>query len=345
MLGLKAALERGTFDRVYLFHGEDEFLKEFKVRALVARAVDPGTRDFNFEILRGGECDATALALALDALPVMSERRVVVLRDVTALKKGVRGVLDQYLGSPASENVLVLVASAGAKVDAALLSRTTAVEFKPLAENDLEKWVTHQVTAQGGVITRGAVRLLCSATGNDLGLLAGEIDKLLSYTGGEINEGAVGAIVGVRYGETLGDLLERVGARDGAGATALLGRVLALPKTTAVSIVMARTTQTLAIGWALAARERGVREHQLASGMFELLKQNPSSQVGRPWSEGVKSWIQMLEYWDTASIDRALESLLAADASLKDARVSSEEKVLTSVVLALAANFSRQTAA
>lgn len=345
MRALKTALERGTFDRVYLFHGEDEFLKETAVRALVARATDPATRDFNLEILRSGESDTAGLALALDALPVMSERRVVILRDVTGLKKDARGVLDRYLGRPASENILVLVAQAGAKLDAALSIHTTSVEFKPLSENDLGKWVTHQVISQGGAITPGAVGLLCNATGNDLGLLSGEIDKLLSYTGGEIDEAAVGAIVGVKHGETLGDLLDRVGTRDGSGATSLLGRVLAQPKTTGVSIVMALTTQTLAMGWALAARERGVPQHQLAAGLFDLLKENPSSVVGRPWGEGVKSWMRMMEHWNADAIDHALLSLMAADASLKDARVSSEEQVLMSVVLALAANASHQTAA
>ena len=77
-------------------------------------------------------------------------------------------------------------------------------------------------------ITPGAVDLLISAVGNDLPQLAAELDKLASYaSGSEIDEDAVGAVVGVRRGETLGDLLDRVLAHDAPGALALVDHVLA----------------------------------------------------------------------------------------------------------------------
>ena len=346
MRALNTALERGIFDRAYLFHGDDDFLKEEKVRALIARATDASTRDFNLDVRRGGETDAPALLLALDALPLMAERRVIVLRDVAALKKDARAALDRYLDRPSADTVLVLTAAAGTKVEERLIDRTVAVEFKPLNDDDLSKWVLRQVGSLGGSIVPPALSLLCSATGNDLALLAGEVDKLLSYTNGaEIDEAAVGAIVGVREGETLGDLLDHMGARNAPGAIALLGHVLAQPKTTGVSIVMALTTQTLAIGWALAARDRGLPQHRVESELFSLLKENPSSVVGRPWSEGVKCWVRAMRHWDDAAIDRALHHLLAADASLKDTRVSSDEQVLTSLILSLASTALRRVAA
>ena len=49
MRAFKSALEQRKFDRVYLFHGDDDYLKEEKIRALIDRATDPGTRDFNLE--------------------------------------------------------------------------------------------------------------------------------------------------------------------------------------------------------------------------------------------------------------------------------------------------------
>ena len=49
---LKTALETGVFDGVYLFHGDDDFLKEEKVRALIERATDRATRDFNVDVRR-----------------------------------------------------------------------------------------------------------------------------------------------------------------------------------------------------------------------------------------------------------------------------------------------------
>src|SRR6185312_12692520 len=263
MRAIKSALEQGTFDRVYLFHGDDDYLKEEKVRAVIDRATDPATRDFNLDVRRAAELDAGSLGLALDSLPMMADRRVVIVRDVTTLKKDARTVLAKYLERPAADTLLVLVAASGAKPDAALLAAATAVEFKPLNESDLEKWVAVRAAALGVTIEPRAAELLCAATGNDLALLAGEIDKLRAYANGAaIGEAAIEAIVGVRHGETLGDLLELVAQRKSVDAVALLARVLAQPKTTGVSVVMALTTQTLAMGWLLAARERGLAQHR-----------------------------------------------------------------------------------
>ncbi len=307
MRALKTALEEATFDRAYLFHGDDDYLKDAKVRALVDRATDPATRDFNLEVVRAADADAAALGLALDALPMMAERRVVVVRDVAALKKDARTALLRYLERPAADLVLVLVAASGTKPDAAMLDRCASVEFRPLTDNELAKWATQHVGSLGASITAEATGLLCGATGNDMALLAGEIDKLRSYTnGGEIDTAAVTAVVGVRHGETLADLLDAVAQRDVRRGLALLERVLMQPKTTGVSVVMALTTQTLAIGWALAARSRGLAQHRLESEFFGLLKENPSSLVGRPWGEAVKGWVHALRHWDDESVDRAL---------------------------------------
>jgi DNA polymerase-3 subunit delta len=343
---LKAALERGIFDRAYLFHGDDDFLKEEKVRALIERATDPGTRDFNLEVRRGGETDAAALSSALANLPMMAEQRVVVVRDVAALKKDARAVLSKYLAKPAPDTVLMLVVAAGTKPDAALLDTTTAVEFRPLTDDDLVKWIAHHTKAIGVTINDRAAELLAGATGNDLALLSGEIDKLRNYTNGaEIDEDAVAAIVGVRQGETLADLLDRVFERDASGAISLLDRVLLPPKMGGVPIVMALATQMLAIGWGLAARDRGLAQHRLESEFFGLLKENSSSMTGRPWGEAVKAWVRAMKHWDAASVDRAVTLLAAADSSLKDTRVSSDEQVLTSLILSMTVRPSQRAAA
>lgn len=346
MRAFKSALEQKSFDRVYLFHGDDDYLKDDKIRALIDRATDPGTRDFNLEVRRASDTDAGALGLALDSLPMMAERRVVIVRDVNTFKKDARAVLSKYLARPAADTVLVLVAASGAKPDAALIEASTAIEFRPLTETELAKWVAHHASTLGLKIEARAAELLCTATGNDLALLSSEIEKLRSYTNGEpVDEAAIEAIVGVRHGETLGDLLDLVAQRNSVNAIALLERVLAQPKTSGVSIVMALTTQTLAIGWLLAARERGLAQHRFESELFGLLKENPSSMVGRPWGEAVKAWVHAVRHWDHPALDRAISLLLAADLALKDTRISSEEQLLTSLLLSMTAGAPRRAAA
>jgi len=324
------SLKRGEFERVYYLHGDDDFLKERAVRRLIAAAVDASTRDFNLDVRAAAELDAETLGSLLGTPPMMAARRVIVVRDVAALRKDARAVLDRYLASPAADLVLALVAAAGekAKADKALESKAATIEFKPLSGDRVPKWIMHHVESElSATITPEAAELLQQAVGNELAELAAELEKLVSYAGGGvIDEAAVADVVGVRRGETLGDFLDRVAARDAAGALALLPHILAQPKTSAVSIVMALTTQMLAIGWGITRNGR--------ADYFELLKTGKAFPM-RPWAEAARAWSAAERHWTDESVDGALDALLAADIALKETRISSDTQLLSTLVLTL----------
>jgi DNA polymerase-3 subunit delta len=339
---LRDAIRDKQFAAVYYLFGEDDFLKEQAVQQLVEAAVDPATRDFNLEVRRGGDLDAETLGSLLGTPPMMAERRVLVVRDVGALRRDARALLDRYIKSPAVDAVVILVTPAGAKTDRALSATATGLEFEPLTGDRVPKWITYRAEAELGTpITPDAVALLQNAVGTDLAQLAVELDKLASFTGGGvIDEAAVAAIVGVRRGETLGAFLDAVGARDAVTALDLLPGVLAQPKASAVTIVMALTAQTLAVAWARARRQRGLAPGRLAGELFGLLKEAGSAYTGRPWGEAVDAWARAAarpdeDDADGRMLDAALDALLAADFALKETRLSSDEQLLTNLVLTL----------
>ena len=332
---LHAALKKRAFDPVYFFFGEDDYLKDARTRELVDTASDPATRDFNVELRRGNDLDAETLDSLLSMPPMLAERRVVVVRDVDKLKKDARTLLLRYLDRPASDTVLLLVAPAGAKADKPLTERSTAVEFAPLTGDRLPKWIAyHAETVLERPITPDAVALLVEAVGADLSQLAVELEKLASYTGGTIDEHAVAAVVGVRREESLGAFLDAVGAKDAAAALDLVAGVLQQPKTSAVSIVMNLTTQTLAMAYGAAARANGTPSRALFNEYMSLLKESGAF-PGRPWGEAVTAWARNTDRWSVSDLDAALSALLSADAALKETRLSSDAQLLTSLVLTL----------
>ena len=341
---LHAALKTRVFDPVYYLFGEDDFLKEQATRDLVEAAAERSTRDFNLEIRRAGELDAESLDALLSTPPMLAERRVVVLREVDKLKKGARTLLDRYLARAAKDTVLVLVAPSGVKPDKALSAHATVVEYAPLTGDRLPRWVSyHAQHALGRAITPEAVTLLVEAVGGDLAQLAVELEKLASYATTTIDEHAVGDVVGVRRGESLGDLLDAVAAKDVDAALGLIPIILQLPKTNAVSIVMALTVQTLALGFAEAALAAGTAPRGLFNELMALLKDTGAFPF-RPWGEAVNAWTKHASRWTAAEIDAALHALLAADAALKETRLSSPEQLLTTLVLALCSRPTRRAA-
>ena len=343
---LRTALQTRAFTPVYYLCGAEDYLKEEAVRQIVEAAVDPATRDFNLELLRAGDIGGESLGSLLATPPMMAERRVVVIRDVGSLRKDARAALDEYLRRPSSDLVVVLTAAAGAKEDKTLTGRATVVEFEPLSGARIPKWIAYYATHDLGCeITEDAIGLLQDAVGTELAQLRIELDKLASFVaGGErplIDERAVATMVGVRRGETMGDLLDAIGRRNPSAALELLPHVLGQPKTSAVTIVMALTTQTLALAWGRALRERGVPAQRMDNEFFALLKESGSSYTGRSWGEAVRSWSQVLDRWSAADLDAALSALLATDVALKETRLSSDEQLLQSLILTLCAGGER----
>ncbi len=345
---LRDAIKRRSFDGAYYIMGEDDYQKDDAVRQFLDVALEPGARDFNLDTRRAADLDPETLGVLLSTPPMMAARRVIVLRDVGALKKDARKVLDDYLKSPAPDLLLLMTGAAGSKPDPGLSAASTQLQFDPLSGDRIPKWINHKATTELGVrISEPAIELLQAAVGSDLHQLAGELDKLASYIegqGGEIGEEAVVAVVGVRRGETQSDLLDAVAERNTARALELVPHVLGQPKTTAVSIVMALSTQMLAISWGRARLDEGLSRARLGQEYFDLLKETGAF-TGRPWGSATAVWARAAERWSRESLVRALDFLLEADVALKESRVSSEEQLLASVVLSLCAADEKNAAA
>ena len=346
---VQAAVQSRTFAPVYYFCGDDDFLKEAAVRDLLAAAIDPSTRDFNCEIRRASELDAEVVSTLLSTPPMLAERRAVVIRDVTALKKAARQQLDLYLKRPAADTLLLLVSPAGAKPDAAIQSKCESLAFEPLSPERVRKWITHHATTAHDLhVTDDATQLLQQAVGNDLYQLAAELDKCASYVLGmhrstksaTIDVDTVAAVVGVRRGETVSDLLDAVARQDAAQAIALVEHVLGQPKVNGVQVVMMLSTQALALSYGRARRDGGVPTNRLPQEFFAFLKE-AGGYPGRPWGEAASAWTKVTERWSASACERALELLLEADIALKESTVSSPSQILCSLVLALCALRSR----
>ena len=340
MKALQSAVQKQQYDPAYYLHGEEEFRKEDAIRYLIDHAVDPATRDFNLDQRKGAELDGETLASLLAMPPMMAARRVIVIRDVTGLRKDARGALEAYLNSPAADLLLLLTAPSEAKADKTLAQLATPVEFDAMPGSQIPKWITARVEKLGARISGEATALLQNAIGTDLSQLATEIEKLVSYAGAaEIDEEAVASVVGVRREETLGNLLDAVALRDVPRALTSLGGVLQQPKTSAVYVVMTLTTQMLALAL---GKTRGARS---SFDYVQILKTGTSNVVGRTWGEATGVWARAASKWSVADLDHALEVLLHADIALKQSRVSSEEQIMATAILSMCGGLAHRTAA
>src|SRR5690606_33995105 len=90
----------------------EEYLKEEVAERIVEAPLDPATRDFNFDLLRGDELDVEAFASIVQTPPMMAEWRVVVVRDAQGLASSprARAVVEGVLERQVPGLVLLLIA-------------------------------------------------------------------------------------------------------------------------------------------------------------------------------------------------------------------------------------------
>ena len=335
---LLRGLKKGAPDLVYLLHGDEDVLKHEAVRALLDAAVHPAARDFNFDSRFAADLDAEAFNALVNTPPMLAERRAVVLRGVDQLgkrKSKLRDELVRYLAAPNPTTVLILVTGAGEDPDAELARQATTVALAALEPERVPRWVTHHAAKLKLTLAPDAVDLLVAAVGNDLSGLARELEKLASLAGDRPATAAdVTALVGVRHGETVHDLVEAALERRAARAAQLVEPVLEQAGMSGVKIVTLLGTHLVGTALARAERERGTG--RLEDAVFNHLR------AARPYGlRGYKDeaarWVRWSGLWTAAELSAALRAALHADRALKGTTVTDDRGIVTQLVLGFAA--------
>jgi DNA polymerase-3 subunit delta len=198
---LERRLRRKELAPVVLLWGEEPWLIDETIRQIEAHALDPEAREFNRDLFYGDEAEAQAIVTAAQTLPWLGSQRLVVVRGAEALPRSADPSLVAYCKQPSPSTCLIFTAQraeASRPLFALLLKLPWAVRFRRLLARELSAWIEQRIAALGCRITSDAVAALVEAVGNDLRLLASEIDKLATFVGPEqtIDVGSLTALTG-----------------------------------------------------------------------------------------------------------------------------------------------------
>jgi len=190
---LEAELARGRVRPAYLLAGHEALLRDDARRALEAAVLAPGTRDFNLDRLEGDTCTPAALEDALRALPVLAERRLVLLREPELRRRGADAPLLERLAAlvPAlpdpPESVLVVTAESPdgrARWVRAFAEPAARVECEaPRHTREVAAFARREAGRQGIELAAGAADALAERIGPQLLLLRQEIAKAALFAG------------------------------------------------------------------------------------------------------------------------------------------------------------------
>lgn len=215
---------------VLLFTGDEALLIQRAEDDVISRALPEGRNGFNFSAHSAGDGGGDSAISLARTVPMMSRRRVVVLRDIDKADAALVDNIMAYLDAPAQSSLLVL---SGPKLTATRLRNKVKKlgEVHKFSSRDVrpDAFIQEHVRSARCTISGQAARLLQELVGADLGRLQGELDKLINFAGGpgkNIDVDAVEAVCSVVAEAVIWDLTDALLARNVDRALASAHRLL-----------------------------------------------------------------------------------------------------------------------
>ena len=185
---LKRDIADGNIGRLYVFHGEEAYLRDFYLGQMKKKLLPAGMEEFNLHTMSAREFDLKRLAQMVDCLPMMSERTLIVVSDYDIYKGDREGLaalfadLPDYVCLVFVYDLIEYKADARTKLAAALKEYGSVVNFARQEQGDLVDWVRRRFKALEHDISSEDAKYLIFLCGDLMNGLISEIGKIGTYS-------------------------------------------------------------------------------------------------------------------------------------------------------------------
>lgn len=320
---LQHTLSGGPPTGAWFLHGDADRLRDEAARSIVDAALDPATRDFNYDEFRSEDVSAEELAATLAMPPMMAERRVVYLRDVQRLAPTVRKVVTSALDALPADVVLVLTGTIPKGSRAAfyreLRKRCRTLEWSAPRDSEVPGWVLERGKRRWGLALRPeGAQAIAAAVGADLSRLDAELEKLSATGEREPSTERIRELIPRTRRIDRWTWLDLVAERRYRAALRELDDILT--SESGVGLVAGLVDQHLLVGLAVEGGVGRVKQTLSETGRGYLSwKANTYARQARGWRPG--------------EVDGALKALHRADRLLKSG--GTDRAVMTELLLGL----------
>ena len=192
-LELKRHIKTNIFKRVYLIYGDDSYLKYHYAKAIADGAVGGILTDMNLERIDGKGLKMQQFADITEQLPLMAEKRCVVVTDYDAVSKGeteIKDFLSIISDLPQSTVVVLLMDTVEInfkkpgkwnKILKAINKVGDCVILNHKTPAELERILIKSASKRNVTLDKKTANFIISVCGRDLQTLQGELEKLCAY--------------------------------------------------------------------------------------------------------------------------------------------------------------------
>lgn len=315
-----ADLDKGIFENLYLFFGEETFFIDEALMRIKKSVLPIEAIDFNFSSYDAREQSLAQVLEEAMTLPVFAQRRLVFLKDVQDLKEKEWTQFADYLKNPSESTVLVLTASKidkRKKVFKQLFDKALTVEFRKPFEYQIPQWIKYLAQSQDLKITDDARQFLHRQVGSHLVELRNEIVKLKEFVESKSDPAArtsieiddVKQVVSSSREESIFEFTKAIGRMDRVAALESLARLLEQGQNEmGVVALLARHMRIL-------VQVKSGQEQGFYGGKLAEKVQLP------PYF--LEEYAGQAGLWSTKKLHHVLEILSDTDRALKSSPVSS----------------------
>ena len=189
---LKLQIKSSEFSNLYFIYGEEKYLVKHYLSLLEKKIVDPAFADFNKHIYDGKTVSLDDVAVAAEALPMMSDYSCIIIKDlqVDSLNAEDTDKLINIIKDIPESTVIVIALltydlnKKGAKfkqLSDAFVKYGSVIEFSHFNLQQLGKLVEKGARERGCSIDFSIANYLFSLIGDDMTVVLNELEKICAY--------------------------------------------------------------------------------------------------------------------------------------------------------------------
>lgn len=233
------SLKAGKPESLYIYHGDERYLRDSCLGELRRRVCPDGTGGFNYRRYDGRNLSVDELEDAVNTYPVFAERTLVELHDYDIFDNEEKLRLAVvFSGLPDYVCVVIVFDTipyrpdGRQKADKEILKNARVVEFSVQDQSMLVKWITRHFRDAGKSIRPADAEYLVHITGGYMATLDGEIEKTAAYAAGEtVTRADIDAVVTPVLDAVIFKLTDAIIRRDNSVALRVLDELLRMRET------------------------------------------------------------------------------------------------------------------
>lgn len=225
---LKKQIKEKKLGNLFLFFGDEVYIKNVYIEKLKELIDDGGLPDFNHIVIDDRSIGFDMIDDALESFPMMTEQKIVIIKNSGIFAKANEETKEYWTNrlQDIPEYVTVLFDETETDKRSSLYKLIAksglAVEFEYLDETDMVLWIEREAKKNNRTITRNNAQYMAGICDNGLSYVNHELEKLISFCDNEITLLDIDRIVAKSLDIRVFELTDAIMVRDANTAVTLI---------------------------------------------------------------------------------------------------------------------------